>query len=63
VESKQNTLFCFGVPETGKTMIASIAVDYLKTSFLDGRSDITFIYYIYKRKNNQEVGRSLFGGQ
>ncbi|KAN0071119.1 hypothetical protein V8E54_010550 [Elaphomyces granulatus] len=55
VEEKQNTLFCPGIPGAGKTMIASIVVDYLKTSFPDGETGIAFLYCIYKRRDNQEV--------
>jgi NACHT domain len=55
VEEKQNTLFCPGIPGAGKTMIASIVVDYLKTSCPDGKTGIAFLYCIYKRRDNQEV--------
>ena len=55
MEEKQNTLFCPGIPGAGKTMIASIVVDYLKTSFPDGETGIAFLYCIYKRRDNQEV--------
>ena len=39
VEGKQspNTLFCPGIPGAGKTMIVSIVINHLKTSFLTTR--------------------------
>ena len=55
VEGKQNTLFCPGIPGAGKTVIASIVVDYLKTSFPDGKTGIAFLYCIYKRMDDREV--------
>ena len=35
-------------------MIASIVVDYLKTSFPEDRTGIAFLYCTYKRRDNQE---------
>ncbi|KAN0073570.1 hypothetical protein V8E54_008790, partial [Elaphomyces granulatus] len=52
---KEKTLFCPGIPGTGKTMIASIVVDHLKTSFPDDKTGKAFLYCIYKRQDNQKV--------
>ena len=49
------TLFCSGIPGTGKTMIASIAVNHLKTYFADNKTGIAFLYCVYKRQDNQGV--------
>ena len=54
-EGKEKTLFCPGIPGTGKTMIASIVVDHLKTSFPDDKTGKAFLYCIYKRQDNQKV--------
>jgi Cdc6-like AAA superfamily ATPase len=55
LEGKEKALFCPGIPGTGKTMIASIAVDHLKTSFPDDKTGKAFLYCIYKRQDNQKV--------
>jgi Cdc6-like AAA superfamily ATPase len=55
LEGKEKTLFCPGIPGTGKTMIASIVVDHLKTSFPDDKTGKAFLYCIYKRQDNQKV--------
>jgi Cdc6-like AAA superfamily ATPase len=52
LEGKEKTLFCPGIPGTGKTMIASIVV---KTSFPDDKTGKAFLYCIYKRQDNQKV--------
>jgi NACHT domain len=55
LEGKEKTLFCPGIPGTGKTMIASIVVDHLKASFPDDKTGTAFLYCIYKRQDNQKV--------
>jgi NACHT domain-containing protein len=55
LEGKEKTLFCPGIPGTGKTMIASIVVDHLKTTIPDDKTGTAFLYCIYKRQDNQEV--------
>ena len=49
------TLFCPGIPGTGKTMIASIVVNHLKTSFPDDKTGTAYLYCVYKRQDNQKV--------
>jgi Cdc6-like AAA superfamily ATPase len=55
LEGKKKTLFCPGIPGTGKTMIASIAVNHLETCFLDEKTGRAFLFCIYKRQDNQKV--------
>jgi hypothetical protein len=55
LEGKKKTLFCPGIPGAGKTMIASIAVNHLETSFPDDRTGKAFLYCVYKRQDNQKV--------
>jgi hypothetical protein len=52
VEGEQKILFCPEIPGAGKTMIASIIVDFLKISFSDGKTGIAFLYCIYKRRQS-----------
>jgi Cdc6-like AAA superfamily ATPase len=59
LEGKKTTLFCPGIPGAGKTMIASIVVDHLKTSFPDDETGHAFLYCIYKRQENQGVDNLL----
>jgi hypothetical protein len=55
LEGKKKTLFCPGIPGTGKTIIASIAANHLETSFPDDKTGRAFLYCIYKRQENQNV--------
>ena len=59
LEGKKKTLFCPGIPGTGKTMIASIVVDHLKACFPDDETGHAFLYCIYKRQENQGVDNLL----
>jgi Cdc6-like AAA superfamily ATPase len=54
-EGKKETLFCPGIPGAGKTMLASIVINHLKTSFPDDNTGRAYLYCIYKRKDNQEA--------
>lgn len=54
------TLFCPGIPGAGKTMIASIVIDYLWRTFkADERIGIGYIYYSYKTQHNQSCENSM----
>ncbi|MCJ1378973.1 hypothetical protein MMC17_002072 [Xylographa soralifera] len=46
-------LYCCGMPGAGKTVLASIAVDYLQKKFSDSSVLTTCIYCNYKDKDNQ----------
>jgi Cdc6-like AAA superfamily ATPase len=59
LEGKKKTLFCPGIPGAGKTMITSIVVNHLKTSFPDDKTGTAFLYCVYKRQDNQKVGNLL----
>ena len=52
---QKEDLICPGIPEAGKTMIASIVVNHLKPSFPDDRTDRAFLFCVYKRQDNQKV--------
>jgi hypothetical protein len=56
LEGKKKTLFCPGIPGAGKTMIASIAVNHLKTSFADaGRQDGQSLSILYLQETGQSA--------
>ena len=55
LEGENKTLFCSGIPGAGKTMIASIAINHLKTSFPDDNTGRAYLYCIYKRQDNQKA--------
>jgi NACHT domain len=55
LEGKKKTLSCPGIPGSGKTMIASIAVNHLETSFPDDKTGRAFLYCLYKRQDDQKV--------
>jgi NACHT domain len=55
LEGRKKTLFCPGIPGAGKTMIASIVANHLKTSFPDDKTGKAFLYCVYKRQDNQKV--------
>jgi NACHT domain len=59
LEGKKRTLFCPGIPGSGKTMIASIAVNHLETSFPDDKTGKAFLYCVYKRQDDQKVDNQL----
>ncbi|KAN0081988.1 hypothetical protein V8E54_003286 [Elaphomyces granulatus] len=59
LEGKKKTLFCPGIPGSGKTMIASIVVNHLKARFPDDKTGHAFLYCIYKRQENQGVDNLL----
>jgi Cdc6-like AAA superfamily ATPase len=51
----EKALFFPGIPGAGKTMIASIVVNQLKTSFPDDRTGRAFLFCVYERQDNQKV--------
>ena len=55
LEGKKKTLFCPGIPGAGKTMVASIVVNHLKTSFPDDKTGTAFLYCTYKIQDDQKV--------
>ncbi|KAL2802255.1 hypothetical protein BJX63DRAFT_438047 [Aspergillus granulosus] len=54
VEGKPKTLFCPGIPGSGKTMIASIVVEHLKNSFPHRETAVSSLYCEYKRHETQQ---------
>ncbi|KAF3062635.1 putative ankyrin repeat protein [Trichoderma lentiforme] len=57
--SKQ-TLFCPGIPGAGKTILASIVVDYLCSKFYNNSTvGIAFIYCNFKMQDKQKIDNLL----
>ena len=47
------TLFCTGIPGAGKTVLASISVDYLKRSFIDENHAVVCIFCNHSDRGQQ----------
>ena len=55
-ETKEQTLFCPGIPGAGKTIITSIVVEELTTRFRNNKSvGITYIYCNFRRQDEQKI--------
>ncbi|KAE8422756.1 hypothetical protein BDV36DRAFT_309776 [Aspergillus pseudocaelatus] len=60
VASSSQTLFCPGIPGAGKTMMAAMVVNHLRSKFLHSSSSqhdkigIAFIYCSYERQSEQK---------
>lgn len=56
VNASKQTLFCPGIPGAGKTVITSIVVDDLRTTFRNEPSTgIAYIYCDFRRQDDQKV--------
>lgn len=56
LETKNQTLFCPGIPGAGKTILTSIIIDELETHFQgDQTIGIAYIYCEYNRKDEQKA--------
>lgn len=55
LNTSKQTLFCPGIPGTGKTIITALVIDYLSTSFQnDASTGIAYVYCNYKRQQEQQ---------
>jgi hypothetical protein len=60
LNTKEQTLFCSGIPGAGKTILAAIVVNDLTTRFInDPTIGIAFIYCNFRRKDEQKAGDLL----
>ena len=60
MESGEQTLFCPGIPGAGKTILASTIINHLQTTFQDRPEiAIAYIYFSYKRQEEQTLNSSL----
>lgn len=53
LDEKGKTLFCPGIPGAGKTIIASIVIDFLRNKFQADDVGVAFMYCNYKSKQEQ----------
>lgn len=52
----KQTLFCAGIPGAGKTILASIVIDYLSSKFFnDSKVGLAYIYCNFQRQNEQRI--------
>lgn len=55
MRTRQQTLFCSGMPGAGKTILTSIVIDHLEQNFLDDDdSAIAYVYCNFKRREKVE---------
>jgi DNA replication protein DnaC len=59
-ETNKQTLFCPGIPGSGKTILTSIIVGELITRFRNDKSvGIAYIYCNFRRKDEQKINDLL----
>lgn len=58
-DGQSNTLFCPGIPGAGKTVIASLAIDYLQSIGKCGNTAVTYIFCSYARREEQTADTHL----
>ncbi|KAF3804322.1 hypothetical protein GCG54_00000674 [Colletotrichum gloeosporioides] len=62
VAEQGKTLFCPGIPGSGKTIMAALAIDYIGQHCIkDEKSVLSFIYCSYKRHSEQKLPQLLAG--
>ena len=60
LDTKNQTLFCPGIPGAGKTILTSIVVEELTTRFSDDSTiGIAYIYCNFRRKDEQKINDLL----
>ncbi|KAJ5177143.1 uncharacterized protein N7482_003020 [Penicillium canariense] len=58
--TKNQTMFCPGMPGAGKTIISSIVVDHLDQEFqANSTVGLAYIYYNFKRQDDQMINNLL----
>ncbi|KAL8712546.1 MAG: hypothetical protein Q9225_006922 [Loekoesia sp. 1 TL-2023] len=56
---KANTLWCYGIPGSGKSILASLVIDHLRYAAFDTQSLVAHIYFDYKDQEYQSLGQIL----
>ncbi|KAK4448990.1 ankyrin repeat-containing domain protein [Podospora aff. communis PSN243] len=59
INTEQETLFCPGIPGSGKTIISSVVVNYLATLADSEDTGLAYIYCNFRQQSNQTPGRLL----
>ncbi|KAI9757033.1 MAG: hypothetical protein M4579_003602 [Chaenotheca gracillima] len=55
----QETLHCHGIPGAGKTMLASIVVDYLQSTIQSEESAVLYVFCSYQNRDEQSSKNML----
>lgn len=60
ITGSNDTLFCYGIPGAGKTILASLIINHLSSRFR-GSSDIgiTYVYFNYNKQEDQDFQKLL----
>ncbi|KAL6832323.1 ankyrin repeat-containing domain protein [Trichoderma camerunense] len=60
ITGSNNTLFCYGIPGAGKTILASLVISHLSSRF-QSSSDIgiAYVYFNYNRQEDQDFQKLL----
>lgn len=61
LETKEQTLFCPGIPGAGKTILTSIVIDDLNHRFQNTDTGVCYVYCNFRRQNEQGVTDLLAG--
>ena len=59
VRGDSQTLFCPGIPGAGKTILASVAIQHLRSALAYEGSSVAFLYCNYRRQKEQTAKRLL----
>ncbi|KKP01775.1 hypothetical protein THAR02_06114 [Trichoderma harzianum] len=55
ITGSNNTLFCYGIPGAGKTILASLAISHVSSKFRgDPDIGIIYVYFNYNRQEDQD---------
>ena len=55
VRGNLSTLYCFGIPGAGKTVLTSIAIEYLKSLECSGKLRVAYFFCNYQRQEEQKT--------
>ncbi|KAL7783000.1 ankyrin repeat-containing domain protein [Trichoderma afarasin] len=60
IMGSNNTLFCYGIPGAGKTILASLAISHISSTFR-GNSEIgiIYVYFNYNRHEDQDFQKLI----
>ena len=58
-DGTEKTLFCHGIPGSGKTILASVAIDHLKSSITEQSVPVVYIYFNYRNRIQQTLENLL----
>ena len=59
IQGTKKTLYCWGMPGAGKTMMAAIAIDHVYTTIQSNDIGVACLFFRYKTQSNQTVESML----